>query len=210
MIVLPAMLFVFWASPVNAAQFSAADMADGYGGRVLEKVLEYWQPPAGISGSVTVMLRIGSDGRPLYCEPVKRSGNALLDETPCRAVLQAGIFPAPPHETVTQVFLSMCTDGVLPAPAEGEKKRTFAEEILYRATPYVEVPGGITGSYTVEVVLRINPSDGLESCSISKSSGREDLDQSVVAALRHEGVIPELEPFSGTRNVRLHFTLCGN
>ncbi len=198
----------------NAPPLLAADTAGGYGAQVLEKLAKTWQPPAGVSGVVTISIRIGSDGRPLYCEPVKSSGNAVLDNAPCQAVLHAGSFGTPPYGAITQVFVTLATDqAALGSPeqtAEAAPQRSYAEEIMYRAHPHIQIPQGVRGEFTVELSLRINSSGTLEEFSVLKSSGRADLDNAVIAGVTKEGVIPVPPAGSPTQNVRLLFTLKGN
>lgn len=113
----------------------------GYAGDVLVKVLPAWQPPAGASGIVTISLRIGSDGRPLYCEASRKSGNAALDESACQAVVRAGTLPTPPYGAITEVYLTFMTDpgalkGTAPqGQASAPKERSYAEEIMFRPSP---------------------------------------------------------------------------
>lgn len=99
---------------------AGADTAGGYAGDVLVKVLPAWQPPAGASGIVTISLRIGSDGRPLYCEASRKSGNAALDESACQAVVRAGTLPTPPYGAITEVYLTFMTD---PGALKGQRLR---------------------------------------------------------------------------------------
>ena len=198
----------------NNPPLLAADTAGGYGAQVLEKLAGVWQPPAGKSGIVTISIRIGSDGRPLYCEPIKGSGDPELDNAPCQAVLHAGTFDAPPYGAVTQVFVTLATSpaafGTSAQPASASPQRSYAEEIMYRAHPYIQIPQGVQGEFTVELALRINPSGTLEEFSVLKSSGRADLDNAVIASVTKEGVIPVPPAGSPTQNVRLLFTLKGN
>lgn len=98
------------AEPTGMPLIAGADTAGGYAGDVLVKVLPAWQPPAGASGIVTISLRIGSDGRPLYCEASLKSGNAALDESACQAVVRAGTLPTPPYGAITEVYLTFMTD----------------------------------------------------------------------------------------------------
>ena len=106
------------AEPTGMPLIAGADTAGGYAGDVLVKVLPAWQPPAGASGIVTISLRIGSDGRPLYCEASRKSGNAALDESACQAVVRAGTLPTPPYGAITEVYLTFMTDpGVLKGTA---------------------------------------------------------------------------------------------
>lgn len=192
-----------------------ADANGGYAGQVLQKLLPYWQPPAGVSGVVTVSLRIGNTGRPLYCEPVKRSGNAQLDESPCEAALRVGSFGNPPYGAVSEVFLTLATDKsalapTIPKSQAAVQKPGYAEEIMNRVKPVVQVPKGLTGSHTVELNLQVNSTGGVEQLSVARSSGRADVDNAVLAALCTPGIIP---PFTGepaTRSLHLLFTIKGN
>ena len=93
------------AEPTGIPLIAGADTAGGYAGDVLVKVLPAWQAPAGASGMVTISLRIGSDGRPLYCEASRKSGNTALDESACQAVVRAGTLPTPPYGAITEVYL---------------------------------------------------------------------------------------------------------
>lgn len=198
----------------SSAPLLAADTSGGYGAQVLEKLAKTWQPPAGVSGAVTVSIRIGSDGRPLYCEPVKSSGNTALDNSSCQAVLHAGTFETPPYGAITQVFVTLATDraafGTQEQDSSASPQRSYAEEIMYRAHPYIQIPQGVHGEFTVELALRISPSGTLEEFSVLQSSGRADLDNAVIASITREGVIPVPPAGSSTQNVRLLFTLKGN
>ncbi len=218
--ILTAASLVLSCSPAFAADdarpplLAAVDSAGGYGAQVLEKLAGVWQPPAGVSGVVTISLRIGSDGRPLYCEPVKYSGNAQLDDSPCQAALHAGSFGQPPYGAITQVFVTLATDRAAlrasPQPVEETKQRSYAEEIMYRARPYIQIPQGVDGEFAVELSLHINSAGTLEEFSVLKSSGRADLDNAVIAGVTREGVIPVPPAGSPAQNVRLLFTLRGN
>ena len=218
--ILTAASLVLSCSPAFAADdarpplLAAVDSAGGYGAQVLEKLAGVWQPPAGVSGVVTISLRIGSDGRPLYCEPVKYSGNAQLDDSPCQAALHAGSFGQPPYGAITQVFVTLATDRAAlrasPQPVEETKQRSYAEEIMFRAKPYIQVPQGVHGAFTVELTLKINETGGIEQMSVSKSSGRADVDNAVLTGVIREGVIPPRPAGSEPMTMRLLFTLKNN
>ena len=129
------------AEPTGMPLIAGADTAGGYAGDVLVKVLPAWQPPAGASGIVTISLRIGSDGRPLYCEASRKSGNAALDESACQAVVRAGTLPTPPYGAITEVYLTFMTDpgalkGTAPqGQASAPKERSYAEESCSGPSP---------------------------------------------------------------------------
>ena len=204
------------AEPTGMPLIAGADTAGGYAGDVLVKVLPAWQPPAGASGIVTISLRIGSDGRPLYCEASRKSGNAALDESACQAVVRAGTLPTPPYGAITEVYLTFMTDpgalkGTAPqGQASAPKERSYAEEIMFRAKPYIQIPQGVHGEYSVELTLRINDTGGIEQMSVSKSSGKAEVDNAVLTGVIREGVIPPRPAGSEPLTMRLLFTLKNN
>lgn len=193
---------------------AGADGAGGYTADVLERLLPVWQAPAGASGVVTVSLRIGSDGRPLYCEAVRKSGNAALDESPCQAAARAGSFGTPPYGAITEVFLTFATDrSAFGGPAETQaapQQRSYAEEIMFRAKPHIQIPPGVRGEYAVELTLRINATGGVEQMEVTRSSGRPEVDNAVLNGVIREGVIPPRPEGSQPTTMRLLFTLKGN
>ena len=176
------------AEPTGMPLIAGADTAGGYAGDVLVKVLPAWQPPAGASGIVTISLRIGSDGRPLYCEASRKS----------------------------EVYLTFMTDpgalkGTAPqGQASAPKERSYAEEIMFRAKPYIQIPQGVHGEYSVELTLRINETGGIEQMSVSKSSGKAEVDNAVLTGVIREGVIPPRPAGSEPLTMRLLFTLKNN
>lgn len=194
---------------------AGADAVGGYAGDVLVKLLPVWQPPAGTSGVVTIDLRIGSDGRPLYCEASRKSGNTALDESACQAVVRAGSFPPPPYGAITEVFLTFVAgqDAFKVQPAEqanAPKERGYAEEIMFRAKPYIQVPQGAHGEFSVELTLRVNETGGVEQIAVSRSSGRADVDNAVLTGVIRQGVIPPRPAGSDPMTMRLLFTLKSN
>ena len=193
---------------------AGGDAVGGYSGDVIVKLLPTWQPPAGASGIVTVDLRIGSDGRPLYCEATRKSGNAALDDSVCQAVVRAGAFPVPPYGAITEVFLTVVAGQGLGAAQPGQAapvQRSYAEEIIFRAKPFIQIPPGAHGEFSVEVTLRVNDNGGVGDLNISKSSGRTDVDNAVLSGLTHQGVIPQRPAGSSEpATMRLLFTLKNN
>ena len=188
------------AEPTGMPLIAGADTAGGYAGDVLVKVLPAWQPPAGASGIVTISLRIGS----------------ALDESACQAVVRAGTLPTPPYGAITEVYLTFMTDpgalkGTAPqGQASAPKERSYAEEIMFRAKPYIQIPQGVHGEYSVELTLRINETGGIEQMSVSKSSGKAEVDNAVLTGVIREGVIPPRPAGSEPLTMRLLFTLKNN
>lgn len=154
--------------------------------------------------------------RPLYCEASRKSGNAALDESACQAVVRAGTLPTPPYGAITEVYLTFMTDpgalkGTAPqGQASAPKERSYAEEIMFRAKPYIQIPQGVHGEYSVELTLRINETGGIEQMSVSKSSGKAEVDNAVLTGVIQEGVIPPRPAGSEPLTMRLLFTLKNN
>lgn len=203
------------SAPTGIPLIAGADSTGGYAGDVLVKLLPVWQPPAGASGVVTIDLRIGSDGRPLYCEASRKSGNAALDESACQAVVRAGTFPVPPYGAITEVFLTFVTDqgafkGTQQAAPAAPKERGYAEEIMHRAKPFIQVPQGAHGEFSVELMLRVNETGGVEQIAVSRSSGQAEVDNAVLTGVIRQGVIPPRPAGSEPMTMRLLFTLKNN
>ena len=81
---------------------------------------------------------------------------------------------------------------------------------MFRAKPYIQVPQGVHGAFTVELTLKINETGGIEQMSVSKSSGRADVDNAVLTGVIREGVIPPRPAGSEPMTMRLLFTLKNN
>ena len=92
--------------------------------------------------------------------------------------MRAGKLPTPPYGAITEVYLTFMTDpGAIKGTAPQEqaaapKERSYAEEIMFRAKPYIQIPQGVHGEYSVELTLRVNETGGIEQMSVSKSSGK--------------------------------------
>ena len=76
---------------------------------------------------------------------------------------------------------------------------------MFRAKPYIQIPQGVHGEYSVELTLRINETGGIEQMSVSKSSGKAEVDNAVLT-----GVIPPRPAGSEPLTMRLLFTLKNN
>ena len=124
--------------------------------------------------------------------------------------------PTPPYGAITEVYLTFMTDpgalkGTAPqGQASAPKERSYAEEIMFRAKPYIQIPQGVHGEYSVELTLRINETGGIEQMSVSKSSGKAEVDNAVLTGVIREGVIPPRPAGSEPLTMRLLFTLKNN
>lgn len=201
-------------TPIGAG----ADIAGGYAGQVLQKFLPHWEPPKGSSGVLLVLLRLSNEGQLLFCETKKGTGNAALDESPCLAALKAKSFGAPPSGGVSEVWLSLATDreallaGNKTQQKQQPKQLSYAEQVMKAVRPYIAVPPQLGGKkHTVELSVRIVDQEGkggVEQMTVSKSSGRGDVDAAVLAALCEPGILPA--PPEQYMNLRLVFTLQSN
>ena len=72
------------------------------------------------------------------------------------------------------------------------------------------LPQGVHGEYSVELTLRINETGGIEQMSVSKSSGKAEVDNAVLTGVIREGVIPPRPAGSEPLTMRLLFTLKNN
>ncbi len=101
--------FALTSQPALAVVVSA-DTNGGYGGQVLDILLQSWVRPEGASGSTSVLVRITTDGRPFSCELRKSSGIPVVDDSICLAVAKAGIFPPAPMGMPAEVALTFVFD----------------------------------------------------------------------------------------------------
>lgn len=158
------------AEPTGMPLIAGADTAGGYAGDVLVKVLPAWQPPAGASGIVTISLRIGSDGaRCTARQAASRQCRARRVRLPGRRARGHASHAAVRghHRSLSDVH-----DGSgrpqgdsASGQASAPKERSYAEEIMFRAKPYIQIPQGVHGEYSVELTLRINETGGIEQMS---------------------------------------------
>lgn len=173
--------------------------------------------PGGATGIVTISLAASAATAPAVLRGKPQVGNAALDESACQAVVRAGHgFPTPPYGAITEVYLTFMTDpgaikGTAPqGQAAAPKERSYAEEIMFRAKPYIQIPQGVHGEYSVELTLRVNETGGIEQMSVSKSSGKAEVDNAVLTGVIREGVIPPRPAGSEPLTMRLLFTLKNN
>lgn len=193
-----------------------ADMAGGYAAQVLETLLLYWDPPTDSSGVLQILLRLSNNGRLLFCETKKSSGNTALDESPCLAALKPESFGIPPSGTVSEVWLTLATDRQAlfsKKATPSEKKLSYAEKVMQAVRPHIELPLNAenSGKYTVDIRLRVlqeKESGRVEQVTVSKSSGKGDIDAAILAAVCTPGILPI--PSQKSVELRLSFTVNTN
>lgn len=113
-------LYLVLAGQPALAVVVSADTSGGYGGQVLDILMQSWVRPEGASGSASVLVRITTDGRPFSCELRKSSGQSFIDDSICLAVAKAGIFPPTPMGMPAEVALTFVFDNTgtaaIPSP----------------------------------------------------------------------------------------------
>ena len=69
----------------QAAAGAALDQGDGYGAKMLEKIVAVWAPPPALKGDFIVRLRVRVDakGAVTDCVPLRSSGMEALDISAC-------------------------------------------------------------------------------------------------------------------------------
>lgn len=203
------------AAPGLLPPGAAADISDGYGGRMLVRVLPYWRAPEGINGLAQVLVRVSTRGRVLSCEgknpfadapgtPVSPE-QARLNDAACAAVAEAGPFPPPSHGLIVAVTLSLAAGNLTPALLQPE---SYAQGVVERALPHVTVPVRLGGEFTARVRLRVGADGGVQELSMERGSGHAELDASILQAVAVPGVVTP--PPDGARDLILTFTVRGD
>ncbi|MDD6088807.1 MAG: TonB family protein [Desulfovibrionaceae bacterium] len=188
---------------INDRRSGSLDISEGYGAQILERMLAFWQPPAGSQGHATALLRIGSTGSVLYCTVKQSSGDPALDESVCTAALRAKSFPAPEYGIISDVWITLS----LPEKKAEKPAIPYAQQVMDALRPIVVVPASIRSPRTVGADLRIARNGSLISAEIAKSSGDLTADRAVLKACRTPGVLPAFDAPEASRLVQIQFTL---
>lgn len=183
------------------------DITSQYAQDVMSELLIYWDPPNDVNGVAEVTLTLSSEGRVLACMPLQYSNNPKFDESPCVAALKVEKFKTPPYGRVTKVHLTLATNSCS-LTKEQENIKPYATRVMKAIRPYVEVPQGVQGSYTVIVELLIDKQGQIYSLILKESSGNNIIDTAVLDAVRMSEVLPIPEE-KDRGPLRLSFTLIG-
>ncbi len=135
-------LYLVLAGQPALAVVVSADTNGGYGGQVLDILMQNWVRPEGASGSTSVLVRITTDGRPFSCELRKSSGQAAVDDSICLAVAKAGIFPPAPMGMPAEVALTFVFEGPVTAIPNPTMPIPTPADIPSPGTPVAPVPAG--------------------------------------------------------------------
>ncbi|MDR2573035.1 MAG: TonB family protein [Desulfovibrio sp.] len=137
---LTALFLIPW--PAYGASIAVADINEGYGNQVLNKLYGVWAPPPNLKGDFKLRVKIAVDGggKVRECAIVKSSGMEALDTSACGAVRQISKFDAPPYGVPCEVYVSFWTGTpkgntkeLPPDPMEALRAEMIEREKMERA-----------------------------------------------------------------------------
>ena len=132
----------FAAQPSYGASMAAADINEGYGNRILNRLNAVWAPP-NLKGDFALRMKIAVDGegKVRECAIVKSSGVEVLDTSACGAVRQINKFDVPPYSVPCEVYVSYWTGlprgnvrELLPDPLEALRAEMIERDKAERAS----------------------------------------------------------------------------
>lgn len=136
--------------------------------------------------------------------PPVQGQDRVLADLACRAVAAAGDFAVPPYGLLAEVSLILSAGNVRGEMAA--RPVDYANLVLQRVQPHIEIPARLAGEFTVGVSLRVRGDGGIESVSVTRPSGRKDVDAAIVQALTKPGVVPP-PPGGQAQELLLTYTL---
>lgn len=157
--------------PALGASIAATDQNDGYSGKVLDKILAVWTPPA-LKGDFSVRLKISLDGqgKVLNCGPVKASGMEALDASACGAARQAAPFGAPPYGMPLDVHMAFWTG------TPKNKPQTTAPSAEASAEASAEERAAAIAKSAGQPTAGVRPAPAAKSAGLTEEEMRLNLD----------------------------------
>ena len=83
---LPVLMLCLAPLHARAAGAAAADVANGYAGEAMEKILANWAAPAD-RGKVRIVVRVDAEGKVERCGYLEKSASQALNDSVCGAAL---------------------------------------------------------------------------------------------------------------------------
>ena len=84
---LPVFLLCLAPLHARAAGAAAADVANGYAGEAMAKILANWAAPAD-RGKVRIVVRVDAEGKVERCGYLEKSASQALNDSVCSAVMK--------------------------------------------------------------------------------------------------------------------------
>ena len=104
-LLLPAFLLCLAPLHARAAGAAAADVANGYAGEAMEKILANWAAPAD-RGKVRIVVRVDAEGKVERCGYLEKSASQALNDSVCSAVMKTADLGKPPYGMSQDVYLT--------------------------------------------------------------------------------------------------------
>ena len=93
---LPVLMLCLAPLHARAAGAAAADVANGYAGEAMEKILANWAAPAD-RGKVRIVVRVDAEGKVERCGYLEKSASQALNDSVCGAVMKTADLGKPPY-----------------------------------------------------------------------------------------------------------------
>ena len=93
---LPALMLCLMPLHAQATGAAAADVANGYAGEAMEKILANWAAPAD-RGKVRIVVRVDAEGKVERCGYIEKSASQALNDSVCSAVMKTADLGKPPY-----------------------------------------------------------------------------------------------------------------
>ena len=102
---LPVLMLCLAPLHAQAAGAAAADVANGYAGEAMEKILANWAAPAD-RGKVRIVVRVDAEGKVERCGYLEKSASQALNDSVCGAVMKTADLGKPPYGMSQDVYLT--------------------------------------------------------------------------------------------------------
>lgn len=164
-----------------AANFATAGQDDGYSGRILDKIIQKWQPPniKKPNYRLNAVLAVESDGSLADCRVQKSSGLKGIDESVCDAAKAASPFGTPPYGMPASIYFSLWSgnDPAALKKAAGAQQATSGAGSASGGNTAAKKAGNKTEQNQKSLTATQNADDATLSSYISRA--RRDLRNSI-------------------------------
>ena len=145
---LPVFLLCLAPLHARAAGAAAADVANGYAGEAMAKILANWAAPAD-RGKVRIVVRVDAEGKVERCGYLEKSASQALNDSVCSAVMKTADLGKPPYGMSQDVYLTFWQGGM--ADLSGISRRQAARKASGAGAPAAAAaPEGRSGPVTLD------------------------------------------------------------
>ena len=125
---LPVLMLCLAPLHARAAGAAAADVANGYAGEAMEKILANWAAPAD-RGKVRIVVRVDAEGKVERCGYLEKSASQALNDSVCGAVMKTADLGKPPYGMSQDVYLTFWQGNM--ADLSGISRRKCGYQSVY-------------------------------------------------------------------------------